>query len=386
MNKSKVALVRCQSYSYDIVLEAVQKGIDLLGGIDAFSKPGEKILLKPNVLIGSSPDSCICTHPSVFKAAGTLFKQSGATVYYGDSPAFGPSGINMMISGLKKTGDESGFIPAEFDTGRPVSHSKAILVKEFTIANGVLDCDGVISLPKFKTHGLTRFTGAIKNQFGCVPGLLKGSFHSRLPDIHDFSTMLVDLNVLIRPRLYIMDGIIAMEGNGPRNGKTREMNLILLSTDPVALDATACRIVNLDPVIVPTAMPGEKAGLGFYHSENIEITGEPLESFFTADFDIIRTPPVSIVERSKFRNFVKNRITDRPVIDKKLCTGCGTCIKMCPVEPKAVDWPHGENLGKPVHYYDRCIRCFCCQETCPEGAITIKRSFLSRLFIKIGSD
>ena len=361
------------------MLKAIQTGLDLLGGISAFIKPGEKVVMKPNVLIGTSPDKGVTTHPAVFRAVGKLLYEAGATVYYGDSPSFGKCETNLRKAGLKQIGDEMGFILADFDSGRPVSHKDALLVKKFVIANGVLDSDGLISLPKLKTHGLVRFTGAIKNQFGCVPGLLISQYHVKLPDPYDFATMLVDLNTLIRPRLYIMDGIIAMEGNGPRSGELKRLNVLLLSSDPIALDATDYRIIWLDPEIVPTSRPGEKSGLGTYHADNIELVGENIESFLCPTFDAIRTPPAPS-SGGRLRTFIKNRITERPVIDETRCTMCGICVRMCPVEPKAVDWYKGDNSKPPKHDYDRCIRCYCCQETCPEGAISISSPLLGRLF------
>ena len=382
MNKAQVALVKCDSYSDDQVQEAIRTGIDLLGGISRFIKPGERIVIKPNILIGANPDKGVTTHPVVFRAVGKLLKDAGAKVYYGDSPSVGKSELNLRISGFKKVGEELGLVLADFDSGRSVSHKDALLVKKFVIANGVLDNDGLVSLPKLKTHGLTRFTGAVKNQFGCVPGLLKGQFHAKLPDPFDFATMLVDLNTLIRPCLYIMDGIMAMEGNGPRNGKLKRLNVLLLSSDPVALDATACRIIGLNPEIVPTSEPGEKAGLGTYHAENIELLGESIESFLDLSFDVNREP-VDSSSGGPLRTFIKNRITQRPVIDKTKCTLCGTCVRMCPVEPKAVDWNNGVKTKPPEHNYDRCIRCYCCQETCPEGAIFIHSPLLARVFPRI---
>lgn len=379
MDKSKVALVRCPTYEYESVLKSVLTGVDLLGGISSFVKSGEKIVLKPNVLLGINPDKGVTTYPSVFKAVGKLFKEAGATVFYGDSPAFGGSQMHLKRAGFKQVGDELGFSVADFDSGRAVSHPGALLVKKFVIANGVLDCDGLISLPKLKTHGLVRFTGAVKNQFGCVPGLLKSQYHVKLPDPYDFATMLVDLNTLIKPRLYLMDGIMAMEGNGPRNGKLKPLNVLLFSRDPIALDATACRIIDLNPEVVPTSKPGEKAMLGTYHSENIELVGEPLKTFFNPGFKVNRTAPMT-QSAGKIRVFMKNRITQRPVIDKTKCNMCGTCVKMCPVEQKAIDWHKGDSSKPPRHSYDRCIRCYCCQEMCPTGAIHIEMPLAGRLF------
>jgi ferredoxin len=194
--------------------------------------------------------------------------------------------------------------------------------------------------------------------------------------------MLVDLNTLIKPRLYVMDGIMAMEGNGPRSGKLRPLNVLLFSTDPVALDATACRIIGLEPEIVPTSLPGEKAGLGTYHSENIELPGDPLESFITPDFDVERSPVESITA-NRLLSMLKNRVTPRPVIDRSICTACGTCVSMCPVEPKAVNWRDNDKTAPPVHNYGRCIRCYCCQEMCPEGAISVKNPLLAKLLVRI---
>lgn len=383
MIKSKVSLVRCNSYDEKAVFEAVRKGIDLLGGISSFVKTGERIVLKPNILLPTSPEKGVTTHPAVFRAAGMLLKEAGAEVLYGDSSGIGKTEPNLRRAGLKAVGDELGFTLADFDSSRQVSHKDALLVKQFTLANGVLDCDGLISLPRFKTHGLTRFTGAVKNQFGCVPGLLKAQFHARLANPADFATMLVDINTLIKPRLYIMDGIAAMEGNGPRSGRLRNLNVMLFSSDPVALDATACRIINMDPEIVPTSVPGEAGGLGTYHEENIELLGESLGSFYTPDFDIDRSPVIPVTG-GWVRTIIKNRITPRPVIERTTCTSCGTCIEMCPVVPKAVNWKQGDSGSQPpVYNYSRCIRCCCCQEVCPEGAITIRSPLLARILSRL---
>jgi len=376
--KSRVALVRCSDYDEKRVYEAVKQGVALLGGAGRFAKTGERLVLKPNILIGAAPEKCVTTHPAVFRAVGLVFKEAGAIVSYGDSPAFGGLDLNARRSGLKRMADELGFAQADFDHGREVSHKSALLNKRFIFANGVLDADGLISLPKLKTQGLTRMTGAVKNQFGCVPGVLKGQFHAKMADPYLFGTMLVDINTFLKPRLFIMDAITAMEGNGPRNGKPRQMNALLFSTDPVALDAIACKMMVLNPEYVPTSAPGEKAGLGTYHYENIEMVGERVESFVCPDFDVVREPPVS-ASAGSVRKFIRNRTTPRPVIDRTRCDSCGTCIEICPVGNTALDWAFIEAAKIPRYNYSQCIRCYCCQEMCPQGAISIKRPVLSRL-------
>ncbi len=282
---------------------------------------------------------------------------------------------------MKRVADELGIGLADFSHGRVVMHKTALLNRRFVIANGVLEADGLISLPKLKTHGLTRLTGAVKNQFGCVPGMLKNQQHARMPDPYHFSTMLVDLNTLIKPRLFIMDAVMAMEGNGPRNGKPRKLGVLLLSGDPIAMDAVACKLIDLDPALVPTSVPGEKAGLGTYHYENIEIVGANVANFICRDFDVVRRPPVANTG-GRLSKFIKNRTSPRPTITKSLCNRCGTCVQNCPVTPKAVDWIEGDESRPPAHDYNRCIRCFCCQEVCPQGAVFVKETALGKILFR----
>jgi uncharacterized protein (DUF362 family) len=335
MNKSRVALIRCSQYEEEEVYLAVKKGVDLLGCIEKFVKSGEKIVMKPNVLVGLDPARCISTHPAVFKAVGKLLMQAGAVVYYGDSPAIGGCEFNMHRAKLKQAGDESGFLLADFDHGRMVSHKTSLLCKQFLLAEGVLAADGLVSLPKLKTHGLTRFTGAVKNQFGCIPGQHKREFHIKMPEVERFAEMLVDINTFIRPRLFVMDGITAMEGNGPHNGTPRQMNVLIISSDPVALDAVACKLIDLNPEFVPTSKPGEKSGLGTCHFENIEIAGEDIGPLIARNFKVVRKPVVSATG-GRTNSLIKNQITPRPEINLKLCTRCGNCIKMCPVGAPAL--------------------------------------------------
>jgi Pyruvate/2-oxoacid:ferredoxin oxidoreductase delta subunit len=268
---------------------------------------------------------------------------------------------------------------ADFDTGEPVSHAAGAFRKVFVIANGVRAANGIISLPKLKTHGLMRITGAVKNQYGCVPGLLKGQYHAGAPDVFDFARLIVDITSFVRPRLYIMDAVMAMEGNGPQSGDPRKLGLLLLARDPVALDAVAARIIGLDPVMVPTCTAGEEAGLGTFHLENIDCVGDDPYLFQTRNFDVARQPPVPSGSNPLTRA-IRNAVVSRPAIDPALCTRCGTCVKACPVKPKALGWRKNKTGRQPPKYdYAQCIRCFCCQECCPSRAIRMHTPLLGRL-------
>jgi uncharacterized protein (DUF362 family)/Pyruvate/2-oxoacid:ferredoxin oxidoreductase delta subunit len=376
--RSRVALVRCSSYDEQTVASAVLKGMQLLGGMDQFIHPNEKVLLKPNVLVGDTPEKLVSPHPTVFKAVAQLAQAVTKNVSYGDSSGMGKPSGQMRKPGFTEVAQSLGIPLADFENGREVHFTESPFIKQFTLVNGVLDADGVISIAKFKTHQLTRVTGAVKNQFGCVPGLLKPEFHIKLPNPLDFGKMLVCLTLYIRPRLYVMDGITAMEGNGPRGGTARQMNVLLFSADPIALDATMCRMIELDPKFVPTMQPGRDWGLGTYLAEEIDLVGDPLESFVNPSFNVVRAP-VRPVTNSTVVPFFRNLVSPRPVIDLSRCNKCGTCVKHCPAQPKAVDWHDGDKSKSPTYKYERCIRCFCCQELCPELAISVKTPLIGQL-------
>lgn len=375
---STVALIRCESYEYGEVKRAVQKGIDLVGGADTFAKRDEKILLKVNLLVGDAAEKCVNTHPSVLMAVAEIFNSTGARVAYGDSPGFGTARAASKRIGMDVAAAQAGIELKEFQPGREVHFPEGLQNKKFTIANAVLESDGIISLPKLKAHGMQKYTGCVKNQFGCIPGLLKGEFHVRLPDAFMFAHMLVDLDRLVHPRLYIMDGIIAMEGNGPRGGTPRRMNVLLFSEDPIALDATACRLINLDPALVPTIVFGQAAGRGTAARGNIELLGDPFDSLRCHDFVIDRTPIQSYKEKGALK-FLSNRLVPKPVITAGKCVRCGLCIDVCPATLKAVDWRDGDKTQPPVYDYRTCIRCYCCQELCPEKAIELRKPLLRRV-------
>jgi uncharacterized protein (DUF362 family) len=377
MSKSKVALIRCSTYDEAEVLTAVRSGIDLLGGIDAFAAADERVLLKPNVLAGDPPESCVCTHPAILKAVGRLFQARGCTVSYGDSPGNGDPQPNLATAGLTASAEELGLKLADFDQGRQVEFPESPQANRLLIANGVLAAEGIVSLSKLKTHMVTRMTGAVKNLYGCIPGQAKRRYHLSYPNAFDFSQLLVALNLLLKPkvRLHIMDGIMGMEGNGPRNGDPIPLGVLLFSTDPVALDTVMCDLIELDPMRVTTSGPGRRWGLGTYRTDEIEVVGDSVAAARPGSFNVKRGTIRDLSSQGMLAR-VDNLIAQRPVLDRAKCVLCGLCVQACPVKPKALDWYQGDQNQPPRYTYKRCIRCYCCQEICPEGAISVKRTFL----------
>ena len=375
--KSIVALVRCDRYDEDLVNTAVAKGIALLGGAEAFFKKGEKIVLKPNVLVAVHPDHAATTHPAVMGAVMKALQSFGCKLTCGDSPGFGNPAHALKVAGIASVAEKYNVPLADFEHSKRVTHTTGKMLRSFPLVKGVLEADGLVSVGKFKTHGLVRITGAVKNQFGCVPGLHKTRYHAKLPVVHDFSQFIVDINTFIKPRLYIIDAIVAMEGNGPNSGDPKKLGYLLLSADPVACDATASRIISLNPEFVPTCRAGFHSGLGVYHEDRIELVGDPIEAVKDKTFRVVRKPAVSL-DGIGVTAEIKSHLLPRPVINRANCSRCGRCVEICPVESKALVWPpeRKENDLPPVYNYRKCIRCFCCQEICPSKAISIKKTLL----------
>jgi uncharacterized protein (DUF362 family)/Pyruvate/2-oxoacid:ferredoxin oxidoreductase delta subunit len=362
----KVALVGCGRYDAGEVQKAVCRGIELLGGFEAHFRKGETILLKPNLLAADPPETAATTHPAVFEAAARVLVDAGVKVTYGDSPSFSDPRRAFGKSGMLEAARRLNLPMADFDRKVRVLCRNGGRSRVFDVARGAMAADGILSLPKLKTHALTLLTGAIKNQFGCVPGTAKAGFHGKLAEVSEFSQMLVDLTAFLKPRLYIMDAVTVMEGNGPRRGSPRHVGALLLSTDPVAVDSTASRIAGVEPHRVLTTVKGAESGLGIM--EGFDLVGDPIDGFRTR----IRLPRHSGNERTippLARSLFMRLLIPRPVISRARCTKCRECTALCPTEPKSIAIRPD---GYPRHDYRTCISCYCCQETCPAGAITVR--------------
>ena len=202
----------------------------------------------------------------------------------------------------------------------------------------------MISLSKMKTHALERITGAVKNSYGFVYGFHKAKGHTQYPSADSFARMLIDLNKCVAPKLYVMDGIVAMEGNGPGSGDPVPMNVLLMSTDPVALDSVFSRLVYLKPEMVPTNYHGEKMGLGTWKEEEITLL-TPDGEISMAETVKKYGNPVFNVDRTEVRKNIWTRMAGalnifqkKPYIEADKCVRCGICVQSCPVPGKALDF------------------------------------------------
>ncbi len=408
--KSKVALVRCDSYEQEKVDVAVAKAIELLGGFEKIFAAGDyakvqsigaseitkgsKLVLKPNLLAKNPPEKACTTHPAVFKAVGSLLQKEGYNnLKYGDSPGnpvVKPEKIAEEC-GIKKVADSLEIPFGNFEEGVEVEFPQGRVADKFILCKEVLEADGIINVCKMKTHQLERITGAVKNTFGCVFGINKASSHARFSTAETFAKMIGDLNNLVVPKLHVMDGIVAMEGNGPQNGTPKAMNMILASTDPVAIDGLFSHIVHLKPELVPTNVASMEQGVGTYEDidviteDGIMTPAEAAEKFGDNQFNVQRGKEYKGTLQAV--RFLVPFLQKKPVVRENKCIGCGICVDSCPVDGKAIhirkhspeEATARKGRGTAYYDYDKCIKCYCCQEMCPEDAITVKKSLLARI-------
>ena len=357
---------------------AIREGLAGIG-LDSEMFRGKRVLLKPNLLNASPPESAVVTHPEVFRAVLRLVKEWGGNPVMVESPAFQPLGKVMKKAGYDRIILEEGCEVADTGERAVLLNGEGGGYKRFELPKALFEADIVISLSKFKTHSLTYITGAVKNLFGLIHGLNKSRWHIKAPSSEAFANFLLDLyEALLRgfdpPKKYIhiMDAVVGMEGEGPgRKGRPKKVGAVLVGDDALAVDAVAVQVVGLDHEKVKTLELGEKRGLGRASMGHIRVKGT-----HPRDFDVQGFVPSK--SRNRFdlgrwptnTNFFKDLFVEKPVPNEALCILCYQCMTICP--GKAIG-KSKENSGVPLYDYHKCIRCFCCMEICPEGAIHLKR-------------
>jgi uncharacterized protein (DUF362 family)/NAD-dependent dihydropyrimidine dehydrogenase PreA subunit len=376
---SIVAAKKCYSYQTAELAEKLDFLLAELGGLEEFVKEGDTVLFKTNLLMGKAPEAAVTTNPEFIRVLAKKVKALGAEVIIADSPG-GPFNDKLLKRAYQKSGlyqmaaEEN--IKLNYNTdSKKYDYKEGKINKSFQLASYLEEADLIINLPKLKTHGLTMYTGGVKNLFGCIPGVLKAEYHLRMQSVYDFSRMLNDLAALVAPELTIMDAVVGMEGEGPSNGKPREFNYLLASTSPYYLDLAAVKILGIEPA---EKVPSIKAALEdkIIKKDRLEIRGDK----------VIAAENVEIPKIEKENNLLDSRMPEflsdilekflrpKPVFKEDKCVGCRTCAENCP--PDAINMI--DNF--PRVNLDECIRCFCCQELCPYDAVEIKYPLLAKLF------
>lgn len=370
--KNLVSIVRCQTYEDEEILDALKKAIDLIGGIKNFIKPTDKVLLKPNLLYGKSPDKAVTTHPSIVKGMIYIVREAGGIPLIGDSPSIGSLIKAAEKSGIKDVADELNCPLIEFNRPVTVFNKNGRVFKQFEIDNSVLEADVIINLPKLKTHTQMLLTLGVKNLFGCIPGRKKPLWHLKAgKDPKVFAEVLIDLYLLINPQLTILDGVVGMEGDGPNSGDPVQIGVILGSSDPLSLDQIVCDILGIPRESLITNRVAFEGGLA---KDEIEILGEILENVKVRKFKLPKIVRPDWNLPTFIGKGLKNFFTSKPFVDEQYCKKCNQCVEICP--PRALK----KGDKGLIFDYGECIRCFCCQEVCPEGAIKIKSNWVLKIF------
>ena len=249
-----------KDYEQPALTEHLETLLQPLGGMANVVKPGDRVLLKPNLLTGANPTGECTTRPEVVAAVAKLVQVAGGHPFLGDSPAFGTALGVAKANGYQPFLEELGIPVVEFSSQRYATASDEF--NHLRLSREALDADVVINLPKVKSHVQLTMTLGVKNLFGCVPGKMKAWWHMEAgKDQHRFGTMLVETARAIAPQLTIMDGIIAHEGNGPSQGNPRQLGILAASTDVFALDRAMLDILQIDPQTVPTVAAAQRLGI-----------------------------------------------------------------------------------------------------------------------------
>jgi len=378
-----VSIASCQTYEYKALESAIHNSFKAIGGIEKYINRGDTVLLKANLLMKKKPEEVTTTHPMMIRVLGDVLVSYGAKVIVGDSPG-GPFNEKVLKQLYAYCGYdealENSSIKLNYNVKEKESYlESAKIVKKVNILDVISEVDHVISVAKFKTHQMTKFTGAVKNLFGIIPGVQKVEYHFRMPKINDFADALVDICLHAKPTLAFMDAVVGMEGDGPSAGEPRNIGCILASESPFHLDVVASTIAGIKPLEVPTTERAALRGLCAGDLSDISLVGEPLDSFILGNFKSPVIKQVKMIDR--FPQFLEKPLNyyfkPRPVFDKATCIGCGECERACP--PKAIEMQN----EKPALRLDECIRCFCCQELCPAKAVKIHRSWLLKKVLKL---
>ncbi len=460
-NKAKVSIRKCSAYDVSLMTTLIRDCINDLGGLKNLI-PHEKInecninniknnsnnfkknknltiLLKPNLLSANPPEKAITTHPkfieSIINVLNDYFNcsvKSNIKIVIADSPGVS---ISHTKKDLEKLYNKCGFsylaqlenVSLSYDEEiMTVSYKEGFQLKQFHLIKPALEADLIINIPKFKTHSLTKITGAVKNMYGLIHGKTKTLLHTKFLNIEKFCNMNLDIYLYAKPVLNIMDGIIGLEGEGPgSSGKHRKIGLIIASNNGVALDNVVSYImgypvkknllnkineddeqlnnngninkiknsldknkrknqINTIPPVLICALKRNLEGSNFDKIEIFDENGKliNIDNYLIKDYILPKESIVNNITNNPFLNnyllpFMRNSLSLSPYQNEQKCNMCQICIKICP--QKAIDVNESRE-DKLKFDYKKCIRCYCCSEMCPQGAIDLKYSFIGSLF------
>jgi len=382
--KSRVSIRRCAEYSQALLREVMMRSLENLGLSPKIFK-NALVAVKPNLLRSSDADEAVVTHPEFFRAAVRIVKSSGGVPLLVESPAFQSLDRVMRRAGYDQIVKEEAVPVWDCSETIVLRNDAARAFKRFELAAPLAGADIILNLPKFKTHGLTCLTIAVKNLFGTIRGTEKSQWHLRAKSGEEFSEFLIDLYEAIctgfdrrKMMIHLVDAVVGMDGEGPGpSGNPKPMGLVIAGLDAIAVDFICAALVGIERCRVHTIEHGAQRDLGAASFDAIELVGGSIDEFLIRDFAPPRAAIHSDLTRHRFiSTLLKNMLVPKPRPSAERCTLCYQCRGICPAGAIS----EAKKSGKPpVYDYDRCLRCYCCMEICPEAAISVRKTALQRI-------
>jgi len=344
----------------------------LLAKLDIKIKLNSTVFIKPNVMAQNKPSQHTVTHYAVIDALCDYLSHKNCSIQIGDSIAFFQKGLTRKAFKTTKLWDVAKKYNARlvvFDEEPLTKITTGLTVfKQLFLPKILLEADMIINACKLKTHGGgLRFSGAVKNVFGCLPGGYKQKAHIWLKNDFELSDLFIDIMQSIKPALHIMDAIIGLDGGPSALGKPTPVGALLASRNPAALDVVACRMIGYEPEQIAIMVRAKERGL-ISDFNNIEVLGTaPCVQFKK----LIKTPLPR--HKGKDSMFVTDTFV-YPVVRRSKCSACRDWLAFCPTGAIQFD-----AKAKAAVDYESCIFCYYCLTACKERAVSIKASFKNKL-------
>jgi uncharacterized protein (DUF362 family)/NAD-dependent dihydropyrimidine dehydrogenase PreA subunit len=368
-------LLKQDNYDYAAIRRAVEELLAPLGGMGAFVKTGDNVLLKPNLVMSQKPDGVALTHPAVVGAVAELALDCGGKVRLGDSPGLGSARKVAESYGLAAVADRLGVEIVQFTPVDDFDESRTY--KRLTLARELLEADVVINLPKLKTHAQMFMTMAVKNLFGAVVGAQKFQWHYRAgSNKQAFAKTLYEVYAAVKPALHVVDAVVAMDGNGPTSGKPNPTNFLAAGTDGCAVDAVLLDCLGLERDSLPVLLAAREAGDIAW--EKVETVGASPAELRPARWDQPESVTIEMIAPRLSQKYpfltkwLRSQFTAVPYAIPGKCVMCGACVRLCPAQ--AMTLVESVKIDK-----SKCIRCYCCHELCPHDAMGLRQGFLGRM-------
>lgn len=310
------AFCRCESYDQQAVEEALRRLLSLLGGIERFVRPSDRVLVKPNLIVPAGIDRPAQTHPAVITGAVKLIKEAGGRPMIGDSPAWSKTMGCLKALRIDQTLKAMGVPIVQLN--KPVR--TAVDGVRVGISRVALEADVIFNLPKFKAHQQLGATFAVKNMYGCIAGKEKAFWHfARGGDPESFCRMLIGIYQKLNPAVSIIDGIIAMEGQGPISGQAKPLGFLIGGIDPIACEYVCCRLIGMDPATLPILQTAKGMGFGCPGEDKVRLVGDDYQDYICRDFQFASQTPL----RFTFPRICKSIAKQAVLLVKNACGGEG---------------------------------------------------------------